>query len=127
MSRYFKALVSKENLSTIKNLNNAHIPYISYDMQLTFESIFNFYKENKTDYDMSSLISRIIDVMVEQLYFSKEFEENGIDLICEIAKICKMVDKDETKIKDILPLLKGPESLVESLLLKAIPIESGIF
>lgn len=130
MSRYCSNILITEGNLKVSTLGDITIPYAEYSTQKIFEKIYAYRLASINNQGAYEFYSRVIDVMVEQLYLEDKFYKENINLIEDIGLLEDLPDdKEEASIKANEQYIKvnNAKSPIKSNLLKAIPIENEIY
>lgn len=130
MSRYCSNILIAEDNLKVSTLGNIAIPFVDYGIQKIFQKIYAYMLASINNQDAHEFYSRVIDVMVEQLYLEDRFYKENINLIEDIGLLEDLpVDKEKASIKANEQFIKvnNAKSPIKTNLLRAIPIENEIY
>lgn len=117
-SRYaFLKLSGALRLDRLKELK---IPFVKDNVQDVFSNVYDYMCSKECNQSMRMFFSRINDIMTQQLFMPKQFEEAKIDMIGQMRSIPKL-GKD-INIEEIYKNYSSPSSTVAAFMVSAINI-----
>ena len=105
------------------------IPYLTISEQEIFVKVYDYISESIGSFNMCNFFYRMIDVMVEQLYLSDEFEKYNIRMIENVLLLEKLPKNDQQykALEDIYVKCNDSNSPILANMLKAIDVENMIY
>jgi hypothetical protein len=105
------------------------IPYLTISEQEIFVKVYDYISESIGSFNMCNFFYRMIDVMVEQLYLSDEFEKYNIRMIENVLLLEKLPKNDQRykALEDIYVKCNDSNSPILANMLKAIDVENMIY
>ena len=129
MSRYFKYKTYGEKGLLMSKFADFEIPYLTISEQEIFVKVYDYISESIGSFNMCNFFYRMIDVMVEQLYLSDEFEKYNIRMIENVLLLEKLPKNDQQykALEDIYVKCNDSNSPILANMLKAIDVENMIY
>lgn len=120
-----------KSVPSCKEITKFPIPYLEFEKQEAFSNLRKLKDLFKSEMEWFRYFERMSEIGIEQLYWSSDFENRGIDMISQISKLPKASDYsscDEIlRDTDLKTNFNNPDSIANAYMLMAIDIESSNF
>lgn len=112
---------------TISKMKNIQIPPIPLSTQRLFSNVVDYYLNSNSSSSIALLFRRFLDVMVYELFFKQEFEDNNIDIIKStdlFVELSKDTDKMHEQIEQVYLLISNENHPLAANILKVMSFDS---
>lgn len=112
---------------TISKIKDIQIPSVPLSVQRMFSNVVDYYLNSEPNSSISLLFRRFLDVMVYELFFKQEFEDNNIDIIKYanlFVKLSEEASEVHRQIEQVYILISNESHPLATNMLKVMSFDS---
>lgn len=112
---------------TISKIKDIQIPSVPLSVQRMFSNVVDYYLNSEPNSSISLLFRRFLDVMVYELFFKQEFEDNNLDIIKYadlFVKLSEEASEVHRQIEQVYILISNESHPLATNMLKVMSFDS---